>query len=76
LLGYQANSSALSHSELEGSAELQIEEITEWAEEMSKLNRERGVKILGGCCGTDDKHLRYLIVRTIGNDKRYKNQEI
>jgi len=61
LLGYQANSSALSHSELDGSAELQAEEISEWAEEMLKLNREYGVKILGGCCGTDDKYLRSLI---------------
>jgi len=61
LLGYQANSSALSHSELDGSAELQAEEISEWAEEMLKLNREYGVKILGGCCGTDDKYLYSLI---------------
>ncbi len=61
LLGYQANSSALSHSELDGSAELQAEDISEWAEEMSRLNREYGVKILGGCCGTDDKYLRCLI---------------
>jgi len=66
LLGYQANSSALSHSELDGSAELQTEEISEWANEMLKLNREHGVKILGGCCGTDEKHLRYLIEANSG----------
>ena len=66
LLGYQANSSALSHSELDGSAELQTEEISEWANEMLKLNRERGVKILGGCCGTDDKYLRCLIESNSG----------
>jgi len=66
LMGYQANSSSLSHSELDGSAELQIEDVSEWAEEMLKLNREYGVKILGGCCGTDDTHLRSLIESSSG----------
>jgi S-methylmethionine-dependent homocysteine/selenocysteine methylase len=60
LLGFQANSSSLSHSELNGSEELQTESVTEWADEMLKLNREYGIKILGGCCGTDDAHLRSL----------------
>ena len=66
LLGFQANSSSLSHSELDGSAELQIEDVSEWATEMLKLQREYGVKILGGCCGTDDTHLRSLIALNSG----------
>jgi len=66
LLGFQANSSSLSHSELDGSSELQIEEVPIWADEMLKLNREYGVKILGGCCGTDDTHLRSLIESSSG----------
>jgi S-methylmethionine-dependent homocysteine/selenocysteine methylase len=61
LLGFQANSSSLSHSELEGSFQLQTEDISEWANEMLNLNAEYGVKILGGCCGTDDTYLRSLI---------------
>lgn len=61
LLGFQANSSSLSHSELDGSADLQVENIFDWTNEMLKLNRQYGVKILGGCCGTDDTHLRSLI---------------
>jgi S-methylmethionine-dependent homocysteine/selenocysteine methylase len=60
LLGYQANSSSLSHSELDGSAQLQLEDIVGWAEEMLRLNREYGVRILGGCCGTNDVHLSSL----------------
>jgi homocysteine S-methyltransferase len=60
LLGYQANSSALSHGELDGSAQLEAEDVAEWVEEMLHLNREYGVKILGGCCGTDDAHLLRL----------------
>jgi S-methylmethionine-dependent homocysteine/selenocysteine methylase len=61
LLGYQANSSALSHSELDGSDQLQAEDVAEWAEEMLHLNREYGIKILGGCCGTNDAHLLRLV---------------
>lgn len=61
LLGFQANSSSLSHSELDGSAELQIEDVSEWASEMLKLHGDYGVKILGGCCGTDERHLQSLL---------------
>jgi S-methylmethionine-dependent homocysteine/selenocysteine methylase len=66
LMGFQANSSSLSHSELDGSAELQTENVSEWAEEMLKLNREYGIKILGGCCGTDDTYLRSITVSNSG----------
>jgi S-methylmethionine-dependent homocysteine/selenocysteine methylase len=60
LMGYQANSSYLDHSELDGSAQLKVADVADWGEEMLRLNREYGVKILGGCCGTGDEHLRYL----------------
>jgi methionine synthase I (cobalamin-dependent) len=33
----------------------------DWVAEMLKLNRHYGVKILGGCCGTDDSYLRDLV---------------
>ena len=61
MLGYQGNSSALSHSELDGADRLQVEDIAEWAEEMLLLNSEYGVKILGGCCGTGHAHLLRLV---------------
>lgn len=61
LLGFQGNSSALSHSELDGSAQLEAEEVADWAGEMLRLNRAHGVKILGGCCGTGDAHLLHLV---------------
>ncbi len=61
LLGFQGNSSALSHSELDGSDRLQVEDVADWAAEMLHLHREHGVKILGGCCGTDDAHLLRLV---------------
>ena len=65
LLGFQSNASSLSHEELEGSEELQAEDISEWTEEMLTLNQKYGVKILGGCCGTDDRYLRSLVGTTL-----------
>ncbi len=60
LLGIQANASALEHHELDGASELKKEPIAEWGELMLDLHRSYGVKVLGGCCGTDGEHLRYL----------------
>lgn len=60
LIGIQANASSLSHNELEGSTELRSESVEEWGGLMTQLNRDFGLKILGGCCGTDGKHLEYL----------------
>lgn len=61
LIGYQANASSLDHSELDGAAQLKTDNVSDWGEEMLKLNKAYGVKILGGCCGTDGEHLRYII---------------
>tara|TARA_R100001377_G_scaffold80331_1_gene59158 strand:- start:1381 stop:2292 length:912 start_codon:yes stop_codon:yes gene_type:complete len=67
LIGLQANASSLSHAQLEGSKELKAESVSEWAELMVQLNRDFGLKILGGCCGTDDKHLSALIMHCSAN---------
>ncbi len=61
LLGIQANSSSLDHSQLDGAAILHQDDLQHWGDNMLRLNREFGVKILGGCCGTDDKYLQYLV---------------
>lgn len=61
LIGIQANASSLSHAELDGSKELKSESVSEWGRLMLQLNRDFGLKVLGGCCGTDGKHLEYLI---------------
>jgi S-methylmethionine-dependent homocysteine/selenocysteine methylase len=63
LIGFQANASSLDHAELDGSTELQAEDIPTWGDEMLTLHRRYGVKILGGCCGTGVEHLRYLADR-------------
>jgi homocysteine S-methyltransferase len=61
MIGIQANSSSKDHDQLDGSTFLQQDSLPEWGDQMIRLNREFGVKILGGCCGTDDSYLKYLV---------------
>jgi len=61
LIGIQANSSSMDHSELDGSDILHQDDLGHWGENMLKLNHAYGVKILGGCCGTDETYLQYII---------------
>ena len=61
LVGYQANASSLDHCDLDGASELQADDVADWGRLMRGLNRNFGVKILGGCCGTGVEHLRALI---------------
>jgi S-methylmethionine-dependent homocysteine/selenocysteine methylase len=60
LIGYQANASSLDHRQLDGAVNLQADDVSDWGRLMITLNRKYGVKILGGCCGTSDKHLQYI----------------
>lgn len=60
LVGCLANASSLDHCELDGADELQMENVEEWGELMLQLNQKHGVKVLGGCCGTNETHLQYI----------------
>lgn len=61
LIGYQANASALDHCDLDHADQLQAESVEDWAVEMRRLNRQFGIKVLGGCCGTTVDHLRAVL---------------
>ncbi len=61
LIGIQANSSSLDHTELDGAAVLHQDDLQHWGENMLRLNERFGIKILGGCCGTDNTYLQYLV---------------
>ena len=61
LVGYLANASSRDHCELDGSESLLMESVPDWGEMMLELNRVYGVKVLGGCCGTNEQHLKYLV---------------
>ncbi len=60
-IGYQANASSLDPCDLEGSDQTHTEDISEWGDAMLELNNSYGVKILGGCCGTGNDHLQYIV---------------
>lgn len=61
MIGYQANASSLDHCELDGADHLHGDPVGEWAALMVELNRRYGMKLLGGCCGTNGEHLRHLV---------------
>lgn len=60
LTGYLSNASALDQCDLDGADEVFMESVSDWGGAMLNLNRQYGVKVLGGCCGTDQRHLRYI----------------
>ena len=60
VIGLLANTAALSPEELDESAEL-VEEAPEvFGRSVAALRSELGMKILGGCCGTDERHIACL----------------
>jgi homocysteine S-methyltransferase len=61
LIGFIANASSLDQKELEGAETLKADDISDWGNRMIALNRKHGVKILGGCCGTNAQHLQYIV---------------
>ena len=62
-IGLLANTAALSPEELDGREQLVGEEPARFAETMIGLRRDFGFQVLGGCCGTDDRHIRCLADR-------------
>jgi homocysteine S-methyltransferase len=57
LIGLQANTSTKSPEELDGLDYLDSSEPKEFAESIISLHRQFGIKIIGGCCGTDHRHI-------------------
>jgi homocysteine S-methyltransferase len=56
--GLRANASSKSHGELDESEELDEGDPSELAEQYRKLaSMLRNVRIVGGCCGTDRRHI-------------------
>jgi S-methylmethionine-dependent homocysteine/selenocysteine methylase len=56
--GLRANASMLSHAELDAAEELDAGDPVQLGAEYAGLrSRLRGVTVLGGCCGTDHRHV-------------------
>jgi homocysteine S-methyltransferase len=60
VVGLLANTAALSPEELDNSDDLVAEAPESFGHAVAELRRDLGMKILGGCCGTDDRHIRCL----------------
>ena len=60
IAGLLANTAALKPEELDNSSGL-VEEAPEiFGQSVASLHKDLGMKILGGCCGTDHRHIRHL----------------
>lgn len=59
-LGIQANTSPLPYAELDGAADLKCSPPETFAEEMLRLRAMSGIKVFGGCCGTDGRHMEQV----------------
>ncbi len=61
IYGLRANASRMSHAELNESPELDIGNPTELGGEYAALKRRLGhLNVLGGCCGTDHRHIEQI----------------
>jgi homocysteine S-methyltransferase len=69
VLGLQGNTSCRSPEELDALAFLDTEEPGPFADAMLALYRRFGSKILGGCCGTDERHIEW-IGRAMARERR------
>jgi homocysteine S-methyltransferase len=63
MLGLQANTSLKSPEELDGSSQLECEDPELFATRMMHLRLEFGTRVMGGCCGTDARHIFALARR-------------
>ena len=64
--GLRANASAKSHAELDSSPEIDIGDIAELAEDHAKLLPSLpNLQLIGGCCGTDHRHIAAICSRCL-----------
>jgi homocysteine S-methyltransferase len=60
VLGLLANTAALTPEELDASSKLVEEEPELFGSSVAALHRDLNMKVLGGCCGTDNRHIECL----------------
>jgi S-methylmethionine-dependent homocysteine/selenocysteine methylase len=57
VLGVRANASRMSHAELDAAEELDEGDPVALAQDYARLGRLQRLEIVGGCCGTDHRHV-------------------
>ena len=63
VIGLKANASNLPPDQLDKLDHLEEGQPERFAELMLDLRRDYGLQVLGGCCGTDDRHIRAIASR-------------
>jgi homocysteine S-methyltransferase len=63
MIGLFANTAALTPEELDNSESLVEESPDTFSRAVAGLHTDFGLKLLGGCCGTDDRHIRSLAIQ-------------
>jgi len=63
VIGLQANASSKSPEELDGLGHLDAVPPEVLADAMLRVRRRFGTRVLGGCCGTDDRHIAWIARR-------------
>ncbi len=64
IIGFGANASSLDHCDLDNADSIHTDSVSDWGDHLIKLHRNYNMKILGGCCGTDRRHLDYIVDNT------------
>jgi homocysteine S-methyltransferase len=60
---FKANASSSRPEELVQLDHPEGDDAERFAEETRGIHRDFGLRVLGGCCGTDDRHMRALALR-------------
>lgn len=68
LLAFQGNTGDMEVEELDGSEDLITEPPAAFVDGLERLRRRFGLRVLGGCCGTDGDHIRGLARRLACED--------
>ena len=58
--GFRANASSKSHQELDESPVLDPGDPDDLASRVARMQRDLGLRVIGGCCGTDARHIRAI----------------
>lgn len=69
VIGLLANTAALSPEELDASPQLVEEAPESFGRSVAALHEELGMKLLGGCCGSDQRHIECLARQLAASQK-------
>ena len=72
LVGFRGNASRMSHAELDAADQLDDGDPDELAQAYAALlGRMPSVDVVGGCCGTDDRHVRAIAATVLDHGRTH-----